>query len=100
MEEGTPPENLKNLKELQALKPSARRSRLLAAGATEEEVDGAEDADDALSACVQLLLKYEPPVPDRSAALAAEIKAMKPSQRRKRALDAGATEAQIDDAED
>ncbi len=97
MEEGTPPAQA----ELQALRPSARRNRLLQAGATEAEVDDADDADDVLAAYVQLLLRYEPPpAPDRRASIAAELVAMKPSQRRKRALAAGATEAQVDDAED
>ena len=41
-EEGTPP--LKS--ELQALKPSQRRKRLADAGASEAEIEEAEDADD------------------------------------------------------
>ena len=97
-EEGTPP--LKS--ELQALKPSQRRKRLADAGASEAEIEEAEDADDALEASVALLLKYQPPAAaeDRGAALVAELEALKPSQRKKRALAAGATEDEVEEAGD
>ena len=56
-EEGQPP--LRS--ELEAMKPSQRSKRAAAAGATEDEIDAASDADDALAAFVELLLKYEKP---------------------------------------
>ena len=56
-----------------------------AAGATEDEIDAASDADDALAAFVELLLKYEmPAVPDPRDSISAELEAMKPSQRKKK----------------
>ena len=45
--------------ELEAMKPSARKKRALAAGATEEEADEAGDADDAVEASVALIMAHE-----------------------------------------
>ena len=47
--------------ELKALKPSQRKKQALAAGATEDEIDEAADADDAVAAFVELLLKKQKP---------------------------------------
>eukprot|EP01046_Picozoa_sp_COSAG06_P021714 COSAG06_NODE_1644_length_8819_cov_13.898624_5_plen_1191_part_00 len=84
--------------ELEALKPSARAKRLSGAGASAEEIEAAEDADEPLAACVELLAKHERPL-DMDA-LRAELEGLKPSARRRRAIAAGATEAEVEEARD
>eukprot|EP01043_Picozoa_sp_COSAG02_P045315 COSAG02_NODE_4130_length_5740_cov_3.273888_7_plen_215_part_00 len=97
MEEAAPPLRA----ELEAMKPSARKKRALAAGATEDELEEAEDADDVIGALASLILSHEKPAGDAGAAeLRAELEAMKPSARKKRAVAAGASEEEIDEALD
>ena len=45
--------------ELAAIKPSVLKKRARAAGASEAEIEAAEDADDAKAATVALVLAYE-----------------------------------------
>lgn len=94
-EEAVPP----LAEEIRAMKPSARKKRALAAGATEEEVEDAGDEDDPVAAYVALISRYEQP-PSAEDLLRAELDAMKPSARKKRAISVGATEDQADDAGD
>ena len=54
--------------ELETMRPGARRKRAVAAGATEEEVEEADDATDPAAAVSALVVKYELPQPDEQAA--------------------------------
>ena len=76
------------------------KKRANAAGATEEEIEAAEDADDAKAATVALVVSYEQAAEDPAAALREELAALKPSVLKKRARAAGATEEQIEEADD
>ena len=62
MEEGTPPPAAELRAELEAMKPSARKKRALAAGATEEEVDEAGDAATQTAVVKAVLLDLMTPV--------------------------------------
>eukprot|EP01045_Picozoa_sp_COSAG04_P006490 COSAG04_NODE_320_length_16877_cov_26.485401_1_plen_4766_part_00 len=92
--------------QLEMEKPSALKRRARALGAAEAEIEEAEDAEDRTAAMVELVLKHEPaaaqlPSPDdRGQALRAELDSAKPSELRKRAAAAGATEEEIDEADD
>jgi hypothetical protein len=87
--------------ELEALKPSGRKKRAVAAGASEEELEEALDADDPIGALVALVLEKEGgAAAEEEAALRAELEQLKPSARKKRAMTAGATTEQIDEALD
>jgi hypothetical protein len=101
MEEGCPPPAAALRAELEALKPSGRKKRAAAAGATEDEIEEAEDAADVVGALAELILAHEQPPPGGDAtALRAELEALKPSGRKKRAVAAGATEEAIEEALD
>ena len=101
MEEGCPPPAAALRAELDALKPSAQKKRVVAAGASEEEIEGAEDADDVIGALVELILAHEQPPPGGGAStLRDELEALKPSGQKKRAVAAGATEEAIEEALD
>ena len=76
------------------------KKRAKAAGATEEEIEAADDADDAKAATIALVLSYEKPSEDKSAALRQELAGLKPSVLKKRARSAGASEEQIEEADD
>ena len=86
--------------ELDQLRPSVLKKRAKAAGATEEEIEAADDADDAKAATVALVLSYEKPGEDKSAAVRQELAGLKPSVLKKRARSAGASEEQIEEADD
>ena len=86
--------------ELQQLRPSVLKKRAKAAGATEEEIEAAEDADDAKAATVALVVSYEQAAEDPAVALREELAGLKPSVLKKRARAAGATEEQIEEADD
>ena len=95
VEEAVPP----LVDEVRAMKPSARKRRALAAGATEDEAEDAADQDDCVAAYVELISSYaKAPSPEDD--LRAELEGMKPSARKKRAIKAGATEEQAEDAGD
>ena len=93
--------------ELSGLKPSALRKRAAAAGATEAELEEAADADDPNAAMVELIVDREAGQREgagvgwrQKAALIAELSTLKPSALRKRAVAAGVSGDEIDDAED
>ena len=86
--------------ELAGMKVSARRQRAAAAGASEEDVDAAIDADEPLAAFVALLLQHEKPAEEPSAALRHELEELKLSQVRRRAAAAGISPEQLDEADD
>ena len=76
--------------ELAAMKNSARMKRAKAAGVSDREIDEAEDDDDPQSAIIELIIAHEtstsgPDDNERTAALEAELSALKPSARKKRA---------------
>ena len=68
-------------------------------GVDDDALDALDDADDPKAAMVALIIKYEAPADDNEA-LIAELEAMKPGARRKRAVAAGATEDELEEADD
>ena len=96
--------------ELAAMKRSSLRKRARADGADEDALEAADDSDDPKRALVALVLELRAAVDaevsggaDKEAELVeltARLEGLKPSARRKAALDAGATEAEITEADD
>ncbi len=83
--------------ELQGMTPSQLRKRAAASGATDAQIEAAEDAAVPRDAMIDLIA-----VAERSTdvALRAELEQLPPSQLRKRAASVGVADAQIEAAED
>lgn len=89
--------------ELQKLKKSELRKRAIAEGVEDDKLDEADDADDPKAFLVDAILeKIGAVVPEKGSAKVTEeeLKALKRSELRKRAEEAGASAQAIDDADD
>ena len=82
--------------ELRGLKLGALSKRARAAGATHDELDEAQDADDPKAAVITLILQHADP--DRQ--LREELRGLKLGALSKRARAAGATHDELDEAQD
>ena len=85
--------------ELARQKPSTRRGRAVAAGASMQEIEDAEDLDDPVGALAVLIARLEKQAQE-PASLAEELVGLKPSALRIRAQAVGATEEEIEEASD
>jgi hypothetical protein len=90
--------------ELGKMKQSALRRRAGGAGATEEQLDDADDAEDTIASLIELIVQLELGAADRgesaAASLRASLGAMKQSALRKRAASAGVSDEALDEADD
>ena len=85
--------------ELQPLKPSVLKRRLLAAGAPSEDVHATDDADSPKAALIELIVQHERGAAAQ-AGLETELRAMKRSELRKKAAACGASAAQLEAVDD
>eukprot|EP01046_Picozoa_sp_COSAG06_P067124 COSAG06_NODE_17254_length_952_cov_2.200469_1_plen_272_part_10 len=85
--------------DLESMKISALEKRAAAAGATEEEIAEADDADDPTAAMVALVLSHEVPGTG-TAALRAELETLKQGSLVRRAKEAGIDEVLVEEALD
>eukprot|EP01048_Picozoa_sp_COSAG05_P021122 COSAG05_NODE_3791_length_1835_cov_1.131336_1_plen_549_part_01 len=85
-------------RELQGIKVKALKRRALAAGATSEELDDAEDADDHKGAIIELIIQKEVASSDVGRRL--ELAGMKVRALKKLATAVGVSDEQLEDAED
>eukprot|EP01052_Picozoa_sp_SAG31_P039308 SAG31_NODE_5423_length_2547_cov_2.004902_1_plen_627_part_00 len=86
--------------ELGQLKPSALRRRAQEAGASAAAVEQAEDSDDPWAAMTELVVRLACTTSSGAGALQAELSRLKPSALRRLAQEAGASEAEVEQAED
>eukprot|EP01045_Picozoa_sp_COSAG04_P012082 COSAG04_NODE_800_length_10199_cov_36.147327_1_plen_2772_part_10 len=86
--------------ELELMKPSALKRRARAAGCTEAEIEEADDADDPKAAMIALILSHEASGQETSDVLRRELEGLKPSALKRRARAAGATEQEVEEADD
>ena len=82
------------------MKPSALKRRARAAGCTEAEIEEADDADDPKAAMAALILSHEASGQETSDVLRRELEGLKPSALKRRARAAGATEQEVEEADD
>ena len=86
--------------ELELMKPSALKRRARAAGCAEAEIEEADDADDPKAAMIALILSHEASGQETSDVLRRELQGLKPSALKRRARADGATEQEVEEADD